>query len=123
MRTVEFLQYTLQPSTGNEFHQIMRSVSVPLHQAAGIDVVTYGQSQHDPDSYVLIRAFDNPEHREKSLDAFYQSDIWRNGQERKLLTALLLVLCLLCRWSQRLLMLFVRPATPLCLSRNNDTFC
>ena len=48
MRTVEFLQYTLQPSTGNEFHQIMRSVSVPLHQAAGIDVVTYGQSQHDP---------------------------------------------------------------------------
>lgn len=59
MRTVEFLQYTLQPSTGNEFHQIMRSVSVPLHQAAGIDVVTYGQSQHDPDSYVLIRAFDH----------------------------------------------------------------
>lgn len=61
MKTVEFLQYTLQPSAGNGFHQIMRNISVPLHQAAGIDVVTHGQSQHDPDSYVLIRAFDSPE--------------------------------------------------------------
>ena len=88
MRTVEFLQYTLQPSTGNEFHQIMRSVSVPLHHAAGIDVVTYGQSQHDPDSYVLIRAFDNPEHREKSLDAFYQSDIWRKGPREEIINSI-----------------------------------
>lgn len=88
MRTVEFLQYTLQPSTGNGFHQIMRNISVPLHQAAGIDVVTHGQSQHDPNSYVLIRAFDSPEHRQQSLDAFYQSDVWRKGPREEIINSI-----------------------------------
>lgn len=79
MKTVEFLQYTLHPGTGDDFHHIMQGISVPLHRTARIDVIRYGQSEHDPDSYMLVRAFDSPEERTLSLDAFYKSDAWRSG--------------------------------------------
>ncbi|TNI81274.1 NIPSNAP family protein [Aeromonas veronii] len=79
MKTVEFLQYTLHPGTGEDFHNIMQDISVPLHRTARIDVVRYGQSEHDPDSYMLVRAFDSLEERTLSLDTFYKSDAWRSG--------------------------------------------
>ncbi|HHQ4777485.1 TPA: NIPSNAP family protein [Aeromonas veronii] len=88
MKTVEFLQYTLRSGTGNRFYQIMLNISVPLHQAAGIDVVTHGPSDHDPDSYLLVRAFENPELRERSLHAFYQSDAWRKGPREEIINSI-----------------------------------
>lgn len=36
----------------------MQTLSVPLHQSVGMDVVAYGKSSHDPDTYYLIRAYD-----------------------------------------------------------------
>jgi len=56
---VEIFQYTLCTATGTEFHNVMRNISAPLHQLHGMDVVSYGHSLHDPDSYYLIRTFDS----------------------------------------------------------------
>ena len=61
MRTVEILQYTLRKGSGATFHAIMQEISVPLHQRHGIDVVSFGNSLHDPDCYYLIRTFDSAE--------------------------------------------------------------
>jgi len=79
MRTVELLQYTLKAGTGREFHQIMVEESAPLHRDAGIDIIAFGNSMHDEDSYYLIRAYDDPEHLEASQEEFYRSDAWRSG--------------------------------------------
>lgn len=79
MKTVEILLYTLRPGTGHEFHQIMHDVSVPLHRSVGMDVVAYGNSLHDADSYYLIRVYDDLNHLTMSQDEFYQSAAWRNG--------------------------------------------
>ena len=79
MRTVEILQYTLRKGSGAAFHTIMREISVPLHQRHGIDVVSFGNSLHDPDCYYLIRAFASPESMATVLEAFYASADWRNG--------------------------------------------
>ncbi|EFI5502496.1 NIPSNAP family protein [Escherichia coli] len=79
MRTVEILQYTLRKGSGAGFHAIMQEISVPLHQRHGIDVVSFGNSLHDPDCYYLIRAFDSPESIAPVLDAFYASADWRSG--------------------------------------------
>ncbi|HDL6632612.1 TPA: NIPSNAP family protein [Yersinia enterocolitica] len=79
MRTVEILQYTLRKGSGVTFHAIMQEISVPLHQRHGIDVVSFGNSLHDPDCYYLIRAFDSAESMEAVPDAFYASDDWRSG--------------------------------------------
>ena len=79
MRTVEILQYTLRKGTGAAFHAIMQEISVPLHRRHGIDVVSFGNSLHDPDCYYLIRAFDSAEKMAAVLDAFYASADWQSG--------------------------------------------
>ncbi len=79
MKTVEILQYRLKPGSGRNFHLIMATHSAPLHRAAGIDIVIFGNSLTDEESYFLIRAFDSPAHLRSSLAAFYASDAWRNG--------------------------------------------
>lgn len=79
MKTVELLQYSLKAGTGREFHQIMIEESIPLHRDAGIDIIAFGNSTHDEDSYYLIRAYDDPEHLDASQRAFYCSDAWRSG--------------------------------------------
>lgn len=79
LRTVEILQYTLRKGSGAAFHAIMQEISVPLHQRHGIDVVSFGNSLHDPDCYYLIRAFVSPKSMTTVLDAFYASDDWRSG--------------------------------------------
>lgn len=79
LRTVEILKYTLRRGSGDEFHRIMRDISIPLHQYHGIDVLWFAQSRHDPDCYFLLRAFDSPESMSAVLDVFYADDEWRNG--------------------------------------------
>jgi len=44
-----------------------------------VDVVAYGTSLHDENSYYLIRRYDSLAHREQSEEAFYGSDEWRQG--------------------------------------------
>nr|CAH8249925.1 Uncharacterised protein [Enterobacter ludwigii]CAH8250495.1 Uncharacterised protein [Escherichia coli] len=78
-RTVEILQYTLHSGSGDSFHRIMRDISVPLHQRHGTDVVWSAQSLHDPDCYILVRAFDSPERMSAVPGAFYAGDDWRSG--------------------------------------------
>jgi hypothetical protein len=44
-----------------------------------VDVVAYGPSLHDENSYYLMRRFDSLAHREQSEESFYRSDEWRQG--------------------------------------------
>lgn len=78
-RVVEILQYRLKTGTGRTFHRIMQDISVPLHVEQGIDVVAYGCSRHDADSYFLLRAFENEEEMHDVLEGFYASEAWRSG--------------------------------------------
>ncbi len=88
MKTVEILQYTLLKGSGAAFHNIMLEVSVPLHQRHGIDVVSCGNSLHDPDCYYLIRAFDSVESMAMVLDAFYSSIDWRSGPREEIINSI-----------------------------------
>lgn len=88
MRTVEILQYTLRKGTGAAFHAIMQEISVPLHRRNEIDVVSFGNSLHDPDCYYLIRAFDSAESMATVLDAFYARADWRNGPREDIVSSI-----------------------------------
>jgi hypothetical protein len=57
----------------------MVDAALPLLLRHQVDVVSYGHSRHDPDTYFLIRAFDSLEHRDIAEDAFYGSAEWRQG--------------------------------------------
>jgi hypothetical protein len=78
-KVVEILQYRLQAGSGERFHHLMQHVSVPLHKAAGITVLEYGVSLHDPDAYYLLRRFDGMVEMEQVLQAFYRSQAWLEG--------------------------------------------
>ncbi len=76
---VEIRSYHLKSGSREEFHRLVCEESLPLLQRWGVDVVTFGPSPHDSDSYYLIRAYQDLEDRQKSQDAFYGSADWRQG--------------------------------------------
>jgi hypothetical protein len=76
---VEIRSYNLKPGTRDRFHKRFVADALPLLNRAEVDVVAYGPSLHDADSYYLIRAFPGIEERQKSEDAFYGSEAWTKG--------------------------------------------
>ena len=47
-RLIELRFHKLKSGSGATFHSLVSETSVPLMQAAGMVVVAYGQSLHDP---------------------------------------------------------------------------
>lgn len=82
---VEFRSYTLKPASRDKFHQIVTEQSMPMLKRWNMDVVAYGPSLHDENSYYLIRRFDSLAHHKQSEDAFYGSDEWKQGPREAVL--------------------------------------
>ncbi len=76
---VEIRSYNLKPGTRDEFHRLFIEEAFPMLKRWNVDVVAYGPSLHDENSYYLMRRFDSLAQREQSEDAFYSSDEWRQG--------------------------------------------
>jgi hypothetical protein len=49
-----------------------------------VDVVAYGPSQHDENTYYVIRLFGSLAHREQFEESYYGSDDWRQGPREAL---------------------------------------
>jgi hypothetical protein len=84
-RFVEIRSYNLKPGSRDEFHRLMVEESLPMLERWQVDVVAWGPSLHDEDSYFLIRAYDSLEDRQRSQDRFYGSDEWRQGPREPIL--------------------------------------
>src|SRR5215216_3521942 len=76
---IEIRSYALKSGTRDEFHRLFLEEAFPMLQRWNVDVVAYGPSLHDQDSYYLMRRFDSLAHREESENAFYGSEEWRQG--------------------------------------------
>jgi hypothetical protein len=74
---VEIRSYNWKPGTRDEFHRLFLEEAFPMLQRWKGDVVAYGPSLHDQDSYYLMRRFDSLVQREESENAFYGSDEWK----------------------------------------------
>jgi hypothetical protein len=84
-RLVEIRSYKLKAGSGAAFHDLVVNQSMPLVRAVGMDIVKFGQSLLDPDSYFLVRAYDSLDHRRSSQEAFYSSSAWRNGPRQAII--------------------------------------
>ncbi|HMB91484.1 MAG TPA: hypothetical protein VKP65_11595 [Rhodothermales bacterium] len=84
--TVEICSYNLKPGTRTKFHRLVVEEAVPMLQRWSMDVVAYGPSLHEEDSYILIRAFTSLKERQRLEDAFYGSVEWREGPRNSVLT-------------------------------------
>ena len=84
-RVVEIRSYNLKPGTRDRFHQLFLAQALPMLNRWKVDLVGYGPSLHDSDSYYLMRAFPGVEERQKSEDAFYGSEEWKQGPREAIL--------------------------------------
>ena len=76
---IEIRTYKLKQGSGAAFHRTVVEESLPMLERWGVEVVAFGLSLDEEDCYVLIRAYPSLEERQRSQDAFYGSDEWRNG--------------------------------------------
>ena len=78
-RLLEIRTYRLKPGTLEAFDEAMRERAVPMLRSKGMDVVTYGKSDHEEATYHLVRAYDSRAALEAEQAAFYGSSEWRDG--------------------------------------------
>ena len=83
---IEIRSYTLKPGTRDEFHHLFLEAAMPLLKRWNVDVVSYGPSLHDENSYFLMRRFESLAHRDESENAFYGSDEWRQGPREAIIS-------------------------------------
>jgi hypothetical protein len=84
-RVLEIRSYNLKPGTRDQFHRVVLEEALPMLRRWQVDVVAYGPSTHDADSYFLMRAFPSVAERQRSEDAFYGSEEWRAGPRERVL--------------------------------------
>ena len=78
-RLVEIRSYKLKPNEGPAFHRVVVERAVPLLRQWGTDVVAYGASAHESDTYFLVRSYADLADLQSRQEAFYGSDAWRTG--------------------------------------------
>lgn len=86
MKLVEIRTYKLKPGAADKFVAAFDR-ALPLVRAS-MDVVAFGRSDHEHESFYLIRAYADREQLVEQQDAFYSSDAWRNGPRRPLIDCL-----------------------------------
>lgn len=88
MNFIEIRSYTLKPGTRDEFHRLFLEEAMPLLKRWNVDVVSYGPSLHDENSYYLMRCFDSLARRDESENSFYGSDEWRQGPREAIIACI-----------------------------------
>lgn len=86
-RLVEVRTYQLKPGHSERFVAAMAD-ALPMVRASGMDVVAFVRSEHEHESYCLIRAYADREQLVAQQDAFYGSDAWRQGPRQALVDCL-----------------------------------
>ena len=69
-RLIEIRSYALKAGTAEAFTETFVTRALPMLREAGIDVVAFGKSMHDPNAWYLIRAFDDFADLNAREDAF-----------------------------------------------------
>lgn len=87
-RVVEIRSYNLKPGTRAQFQALFEREALPMLQRWKVDVLAYGPSPHDQDSWFLMRGFASVEQRQRDEDAFYGSDEWITGPRAAILAGI-----------------------------------
>jgi len=87
-RLVEIRSYKLKPGTLEGFHAAVEASAIPMLVRWGTEVVAFGPSAHEDDTYFLIRAYDDCADLKARQDAFYSSEEWRNGPREQIVSCI-----------------------------------
>lgn len=87
MRLVEIRTYRLHPGCAARFVEVFGE-ALDLLRASGMDVVAFGRTDHEQDTFHLIRAYADRAALQAEQTAFYASDAWRLGPREALLACI-----------------------------------
>src|SRR5215510_14928936 len=76
---IEIRTLNLKPGTCEEFHRLYIKEALPRLQRWNFDVVAYGPSLHDENTYYVIRSYTSLAQRDQMEDDYYASDYWSKG--------------------------------------------
>ncbi|MBY0434604.1 MAG: DUF4440 domain-containing protein [Cyclobacteriaceae bacterium] len=82
---IEIRSYNLKPGSRSQFQKLFDEQALPMLKKWKIEVVAYGSSLHDENSFFLARAFTSLANRQSTEDAFYGSPEWKNGPREAIL--------------------------------------
>ena len=86
MKLVEIRTYKLKPGCAGRFVEAFKS-ALPLVRQS-MDVVAFGRSDHEHESFYLIRAYSDRAQLEEQQNAFYSSEAWRAGPREPLIACI-----------------------------------
>jgi NIPSNAP len=84
-RVVEIRTYRLKPGTKASFHRLVLTQSLPVLRRFGTDVVAFGPSTSEEDSYFLIRAYASAADLVQQQGVFYARPEWTEGPRQAIL--------------------------------------
>jgi hypothetical protein len=84
-KVIEILTIDVKPGKRDEFHKLYESAALPLLKKWRFEVIAYGPSLHDANSYYVVCLFKSLKNRQESEDAYYSSDDWKNGPRTAIL--------------------------------------
>lgn len=87
MKLIEIRTYKLKPGSAERFVLAFQD-ALPVIRASGMDVVAFGRSDHEHESFYLVRAYKDRAHLEAQQGAFYASDTWRKGPREPLVACI-----------------------------------
>ncbi|HLO18318.1 MAG TPA: NIPSNAP family protein [Anaerolineales bacterium] len=82
---VEVRSLNIKSGRREEFDHLYMEKALPLLRRWNFDVVAYGPSLHDENTYYVIRCYDSLAQRDEMEDAYYGSDDWRQGPREAML--------------------------------------
>ena len=81
-RVLELRIVRLRHGRRNEFAVRFHDQLLPILRSHGMEIIHYGPSLHDEDSFFLIRAWPSVAERQETLDTMYGGVDWLMNQEQ-----------------------------------------
>ena len=85
---IEMRTYKIQSGRRGEFLKILESKAWPEHKKIGMKILGPFLSIEDDDTFFWMRAFPDPNSRERMRDEFYEGKLWKDELEGKLMPIL-----------------------------------
>jgi hypothetical protein len=84
----EIRTYKLKKDFSEIFFKIFTEQSLPMLKRWNVNVVDFGFSLIDNESFYLIRTYDNVEQRKQNQEDFYGNEEWINGPNEPLMNCI-----------------------------------
>ena len=85
---IEIRIYKLKKGTSQGYKKVFTQESLPMLRRWNVNVIAYGFSLDDEETFYLIRGYKDLDDRQQSQDAFYGSDEWRLGPREAIIACI-----------------------------------